>query len=547
VVIGVVVVVVGGGAAAAWAATRPAGADYRVATAAPASVTATLAETGTIQPVSQATVMFPTSGQVSSVAVTVGQHVTVGQQLAQLNTTSLNDAVSSAQATVATAQAKLADDQTSQTTATDTAQTTTPSSASTGSHGASGGGQSGQSGQSGLSADQSAVRKTQQRVDSDLALVAAADHKVTAQGAACQSLLAELKDPPATSTTTPVAPTTESRPTTSVGDCETLINEVLTDESKTGADEHTLATAVTKLSTDLNKEVAAVGKSAQQSTSTPGGSGGSGASGGSGGSGASGGSGGSLGSGRSAQPVTAAQIAADQASIDAANAELAVTKQNLSAASLTSPLAGTVADVTMTAGQSATANSSAAEVVVIGGGQDEVTTAVTDAQVGQVKPGEHATVTPDGATQPITGTVTQIGALGTTTSSGSASYPVTISLDSSSQRLFDGATATVRITLSKANAAVTVPTSAIRTIGGFSVVTKLTDGKPTLTRITLGVQGPVVTQVTSGLTAGDEVALADINAPMPTTGNTPGGAARFAGGAGGAGGGFARAAAGGGR
>jgi HlyD family secretion protein len=493
-------------------------------------VTDTLAETGTIQPVSQATVMFPTSGQVSSVAVTVGAHVTVGQQLARLNTTSLNNAVSADQAGVATAQAKLADDQSSQTSVTDTARTTAPSSAQT----------SQASGHS-LSGDQNAVRKAQQRVDGDLALVAAADHKVTAQGAACQSLLAELRSPPTTTTVPPspsTSPTTTTGPSTSVGDCETLINEVLTDESRTSTDEHALSAAVTTLSTALNKEIAAVGQSAQQgadqsahqSSHQPGSSGATGQSTRSG------------GSDRATQPASAAQLAADQAAVDAANAELAVARQNLSAATLTSPLAGTVADVTMTAGQSATANSAAAEVVVIGGGQDEVTTAVTDAQVGQVRPGEQAMVTPDGATRPITGTVTQIGALGTTTSSGTASYPVTISLDSTSQQLFDGATASVRITLGTANAAVTVPTSAIHTVGGFSVVTTVVDGKPTLARVTVGVRGPVVTQVMSGLRAGDQVSLADIDAPMPTASNTAGGG-RFGGGGGG---GLARTAFGGG-
>jgi multidrug efflux pump subunit AcrA (membrane-fusion protein) len=541
VVIAVVVVVVGGGAAVAWAAMRPAGAVYRTATATSASVTDTLSATGTIQPVTQAMVTFPMSGQVSSVAAKLGQQVTVGQTLAQLNTTSLNNAVSSDQSAVATAQAKLASDQTSETSVSDAAdQSTSPSSAGSGQL-------------SGLvhslSGDQNAVRKAQQKVDSDLALVAAADHKVNAQGAACQVLLADLKaagtqPPPTTtsttstsstsSTTAPPPPTTTPGDSTAVSDCETLINEALAAESTTGSDEHTLSSSVAALSSALNKVVAAVG--AAESSSSAGSAGSSRSSGssssGSSGSGSAGGSGsGSGGSSRggTSLPASADQIAADQAAVDAANAQLAAAQQNLAAATLVSPIAGTVADVTITAGQSASANSSDAQVVIIGPGQDEVTTAVTDGQVGQVKPGEPATVTPDGATKPISGRVTQIGALGTTTTSGSASYPVTISLDSTSQQMFDGATASVGITLGTAQAAVTVPTSAIHTIGSFSVVTKMVDGKPTTTRVTIGVQGPVVTQVTSGLKAGDEVALANINQPMPTAGNTTG-AGRFGGG-----------------
>ncbi|HVV22836.1 MAG TPA: efflux RND transporter periplasmic adaptor subunit [Pseudonocardiaceae bacterium] len=188
--------------------------------------------------------------------------------------------------------------------------------------------------------------------------------------------------------------------------------------------------------------------------------------------------------------------------------------------------------MTLTAGE----NSSSSHVLVIGPGQDEVTTAVDDNQVGQVKPGQPATITPDGATKPITGTVTSVGALASTTSSGSASYPVTISLNSTEQQLFAGSTASVSITLGTARAAVTVPTSAVHTVGSFSVVYKMVNGTPTLTRVTVGVTGATLTQVTSGLQAGDQVSLADMSQPMPTSDNT-GGAVRLGGGGGGLGGG----------
>jgi HlyD family secretion protein len=542
-VIGVVVVVVGGGAAVAWATTRSTDSTYRTATAGPATVTDSLVVTGTIAPVTQATVTFPMSGQVASVNAKLGQQVTVGQSLAQLNTTSLNNAVSSDQSTVASAQAKLASDQTSQTSVSDTAQTTSPSSAGT--PGKSTNGLSGLV--KSLSGQQNAVRRAQQKVDRDLTLVIAADRSVNAKGAACQDLLTDLKaagsttspTTTATDTSTSTSPTTTppSAPggSTSVSDCETLIDEALAAESTTDKDEHALTSAVAALSTALNKVVVAVGKSASSSgTGSTSHSTGTGSDSRSTGTGST--SGGSGGRSGSSLPASADQIAADQAAVDAANAQLAAARQNLAAATLVSPIAGTVADVTITAGQSASANSSTAHVLVIGPGQDEITTAVTDNQVGQVKPGDKAMVTPDGATKPITGSVTQIGALSTTTSSGASGYPVTISLGATSQQLFDGATASVAITLGTAQAAVTVPTSAIHTVGGFSVVTRMVNGTPTTTRVTVGVRGPVVTQVTSGLRAGDQVSLADVSAPMPTSGNT--GGARLGGGGGFGGGGL---------
>jgi multidrug efflux pump subunit AcrA (membrane-fusion protein) len=563
-VIVVTVVVVGGGAAVAWAATRPADTSYRVATAAPASVTESLASIGTIQPVSQATVAFPMSGQVASVGVTVGQQVTVGETLAQLNTTSLAGTVSSDQSSVATAQAKLASDQTSQTSVSSAVQTTTPSSVESPRSATTSGTSSKLTGLlKGLSTDQNAVRQAQQQVDADLTLVSAADKQLAATCPAVVASLGSLANQTksdtksdnksstkaADDTTTP-APTSTTTPTlpdpTQVTDCTTLIDQASTDETRTDNDEHALSTSVSALSTALDQVVTAVGQSAQSSTTTSGGSTSRSAT-----THATGSTGGGISRTNTPAPASADQIAADQAMVDADNAQLAAAQQNMSAATLLSPIAGTVAEVTIVAGANASANSTTAHIMVIGPGEDEVTTAVNDTEVGKVKPGQVAAVTPDGATKPIAGKVTSIGALGSTTSSGSASYPVTISLSPTSQQLFDGATASVSVTLGTAQAAVSVPTSAVQTFGAFSLVTKMVDGKPTTTRVTIGVAGSTVTQITSGLKVGDQVMLADISEPMPTsgTGSTRGltGRTGFGGGGGGfTGGGFTGGAAGGG-
>jgi HlyD family secretion protein len=529
-VIVVTVVLVGGGAAAAWAATRPASTAYRTAFAGPASVTDSLAAIGTLQPVSQATVAFPMAGQIASVSVQVGSSVAVGQTLAVLNTTSLATTVSSDQSAVASAQAKLAADQTSQTAVSTSSQTTTPSASSSSRSSSSSSSSKLTALLQGLAADQNAVRKAQQQVDADLVLVSAVDKQLAATcPAVVQSLTAGQTKPSATPSDTPTpSPTsTTTPPPPDVTGCTDLINQASADESKTANDERGLSTAVSTLSTALNQVVTAVGQTATTPappSSTPAPSGGSSAS--------------RSGSSASSGPASADQIAADQAAVDAANAQLAAAQQNLAAATLVSPITGTVADVTITAGQNASANSTTAHIMIVGPGEDEVTTAVSDTSVGKVKPGQPATVTPDGATKPIAGKVTSIGALGSTTSGGSASYPVTITLDPTSQSLFNGATASVGITLGTAQAAVTVPTSAVQTIGQFSVVSTMVNGKPTTTRVTLGVVGATVTQITSGLKAGDEVMLANITEPMPT-GNTNvrgfggGGRAAFGGGGGG--------------
>lgn len=559
----VAVAVVGGGAAVAYAATRPPSTSYRTATAGPATVVDSLAAIGTIQPVSSATVAFPMSGQVAAVNVSVGQQVTVGETLATLNTTAMATSVSSDQSSVAQAQAKLASDQTSQTSVSSSGQSTTPQASGPSSGSSSSSSSSANSKLTGLlkglTSDQNAVRQAQQQVDADLTLVSAADKQLAATcPAVVQGLtnLANNNKPPSTnppsSSSSPSSPSSSSTTTptgpspTDVTNCTDLINQASADETKADTDEHALSTAVANLSNALNQIVAAVGQQSQapasstpsRSSSTPSTSTRSG----------------STGAGASSGPASADQIAADQANLDSANAQLAAAQQNMAAATLVSPIAGTVADVTITPGQDASANSSSSHIMIVGPGENEVMTAVSDQEVGQVKPGQPASVIPDGATGPITGKVTSIGALGTTTSSGAASYPVTISLSPTSQPLFDGATASVSLTLGTAQAPVTVPTSAVQTLGPISLVSKMVNGTPTPTRVTVGVVGSTVTQITGGLHAGDQVMLANITEPMPTNTNNNGrfggggirlgGGGGFAGGGGGAGG--ARAGGGGG-
>lgn len=485
------VLVVAGGGAAVWASSGSSAGGYRTATAGPAAVTATFDTTGTIQPVSQATVTFPVSGQVASLPVQAGQQVTAGQTLAQLDTTSLATQLANAQSTLASAQARLASDQSGQASATSapaggravpaayvTAATPAPE----------------------LKPLQDAVISAQSRLDQDLGTASAL--LKTEQDACRQVVEQPGSTQPATGDA--AAPTQDE-----VDACTKAIQDAQTAQGTTADDGKKLFDAENALSDALSKAVAATGGSAAPKPSqapSPGQGKGS----------PSQGATPKSGSGTHSQPASAEQLAADQAAIDAANAQVAVAQQNLAAATLVSPIDGTVAQVGFTTGGQAGQQ----HIVVIGPGASQVTTAVSDTQAGQIKPGQQATVTPDGSEKPITGRVTSIGLLASTTSSGSPSYPVTISLPSSAEQLFPGATASVSIITSTANAAVTVPTSALHLAGANASVSVLVNGKPQVRRIGVGVIGPSVTEVRSGLTAGEQVVLADLSQPLPSADST---------------------------
>ena len=686
--VGIIVVVAGSGGATAWAVTGPSGSDYRTATVTRGDVTQSLISTGTIEPISEANVSFPVSGQVSSVSVSLGSHVTAGQVLARLSTSALASDVSSAESSVATANERLAADEASETTTTayltttasvtTTAYVTVDPAGGTGSGGSSGtggtggtGGSGGGSGGSGTggsggtggssssgtggSGSKSPIAGELRAIGDEQRVVVAAQHRLDGQlteaksllsveGTLCTATSTPTPPPGGTPTSTPtgtptgtasplptptpavsqsspsptptpsvtpsqsatpgssatgsdaatqsstVAPTTaatamaylSTQPTGAPGGgpspttCQAAIDDLMSVQTSIASTEQSLANSEADLDHLLGEVYTALEKTAGSGSGSGGtGSGGTGSggqtgtggsgSGGSGGgrTGTSGGTGGSeggsggggAGGSASSGPATAAELASDQADLDSANAELSEARQNLAAASLAAPISGTVALVNVTSGQQVTGSqgtSTSADFVIEGAGGEEATTSVSVSDVGEIKVGQPATITLDGSATPINGRVDSIGMLSSTSSSGSASYPVTIGLAAGEPTLFAGSDAQVAITLAQVGDAVTVPTSAVEGTGAAAFVTVLQAGKPERVRVVVGAAGPVLTQVTSGLSVGEQVVLADMSTPLPTNTNpfaarslTTGGGGGF-GGARTAGGGAAgRSAAGG--
>jgi RND family efflux transporter MFP subunit len=226
--------------------------------------------------------------------------------------------------------------------------------------------------------------------------------------------------------------------------------------------------------------------------------------------------------------VSAAQLAADQAAVDAANANLVLAQQQLSQATIVSPLSGEVSSVGLTVGQQATAGSSTEAVDVIDPNGHSVTLSVDVTKIPQVAVGEQATVVPDGSFVPLAATVSYVAAA--PTSSSSTSYNVRLAFASDPSTLRDGIQAAVTITTAQAVNALSVPTSAVHHLGVFSYVLLLNAGTTKAQRITVGSVGAIYTQVASGLTAGQRVVLANPATPIPTSTIT-GRVARITGGA----------------
>ncbi|HEY2764958.1 MAG TPA: HlyD family efflux transporter periplasmic adaptor subunit [Pseudonocardiaceae bacterium] len=551
---------------------RTTGPTYRTAAVDRGDVESTLESTGTVQSLNEAELSFPVAGDVRGVPVVVGQHVTVGQTLAQLDTTALDAQVATAQSTVAAAQARLVTDGQNQSAAGGVApaafvQPLTPADPVTAAR------QLVTERQTGLVADQ-------HQADQDLAQ---AQHDLTTETGRCQAFLAAAggstsaaptgsgtpsSTPSATSTPQPPSPKTKPGSATpaapAAGACQAALATVLTDQQTVSHDQQVLAADLPALDDAVDKLVAvattmstarSTTQSADQSPSpqdlhqpavgaAPAGPGGSHAAPSTPGGpapgktarpGAASGSpaGGSGRTVSSARPVSAEQLAADQAAVDAAQAQLTTAQQAHDQAELVSPISGTVASVAISPGQSVTSGSATPQIIVIGPGSQEVSTTVSDTDVGSVRVGDPVTITPSGTTTPRNGQVVSIGLLataGSTSTSGSVSYPITIGLIDpgrqlpeggrqlvEGQQLIEGQSASVSIMLAHVSDTLTVPSSAVHTLGANHTVTVLRGGSPTNVRVTLGTTGPTRTQVLSGLAAGDQVVLADLSQPLPAT------------------------------
>jgi uncharacterized membrane protein YgcG len=174
-----------------------------------------------------------------------------------------------------------------------------------------------------------------------------------------------------------------------------------------------------------------------------------------------------------------------------------------------------------------------------------MTVSLSESDVSKVKVGQAATVTPDALTGvELAAHVSAISTVGTTTS-GVVSYNATLTLDQTNSQVKPGMSASASIIVAQAQG-VNVPNSAITGTGSIATVTLDKNGKKTQQQVAVGLRGTTRTQIVSGLSAGDQLAVTTTLPPLTsgtsttssTGSGTLGGTTVRPGGFGGGGGGF---------
>ena len=236
---------------------------------------------------------------------------------------------------------------------------------------------------------------------------------------------------------------------------------------------------------------------------------------------------------------SAVQVASARAQLASAQGRLTDAGTALAAATMTSPIAGTVAQVDIAVGDKVGEASTTAQIVVISTTSWVVEASVGSADLPRLKKGLQAEITPTGRPAKVFGTVKSVGIIASSSSSGSASFPVTIAVTGSPTGLYAGGAAAVSIIVKVVENVLTVPTSALFTENGKTVVHQSRDGAAVSTPVTVGTTYGAATQILSGLKTGDQLVAASFRTGGNNPGsNNPGGGTRTRQGGGSGGSGF---------
>lgn len=153
---------------------------------------------------------------------------------------------------------------------------------------------------------------------------------------------------------------------------------------------------------------------------------------------------------------------------------------------------------------------------------------VDETDIAQITVGQQVKVTLDAyADAELTGVVTKI-APGATTEQSVTTIPVTVQLDTSNINvpLRPGMNATCDFVVAASTDVLVVPTTAVKTTAGRAMVTVIQDGQLLPRRVEVGLEGEELSEITSGLNEGEQIATtypASSNGQKSGAGGAPSG------------------------
>ena len=241
------------------------------------------------------------------------------------------------------------------------------------------------------------------------------------------------------------------------------------------------------------------------------------------------------------------QIASARAQVANAQAAVQTAQQNLNSTTLVAPMDGEVNSINGVVGENVapgggttaeapgsqaplpTSAASNAFMVIGNVSGMDVVVPFAESDASRLAVNQDTQVTFDAVSNlTISGHVIAV-ASASTNASGVVNYYATIALNQTDKALKQGMTANATVTVSKATNAITVPNLAITRVAGQAYVNVYSGGQQVQTPIETGVVGDQFTEVTGGLNNGAQVVIPTVRVSSGT-GNTRGGGGGFGGG-----------------
>lgn len=191
------------------------------------------------------------------------------------------------------------------------------------------------------------------------------------------------------------------------------------------------------------------------------------------------------------------------------------------------PISGTVTGLSLQIGsvltaQSNTSGTSTAQKIasIKTGAAPTVQFNLSQVDTPKVKVGNPATLTFDAFPgKTYTGKIISIDTIGLV-ASGVTTYPAVIKLDIETEEIFSNMTATANIITQVKDDVMLVPTSAVQTQDGRSMVRVLKDGQIELVEVETGLSSSTQREIVSGLTEGDTIVVSTLTNGSTTQGQS---------------------------
>jgi macrolide-specific efflux system membrane fusion protein len=166
--------------------------------------------------------------------------------------------------------------------------------------------------------------------------------------------------------------------------------------------------------------------------------------------------------------------------------------------------------ITVSSGTDSTTNSQSVTAQKVGAikdpkGQYQATLSLTEVDVTKIKSGQKVTLTMDAfPDNTLTGTVLAVNTSGSV-SSNVTSYSVSVLLDQTDLDIYTNMAVSATIIVSAKDEVIMIPSTAIKTSNGKSVVQVMKDDKVTAVTVEIGDSNDTQTEISSGINEGDVV------------------------------------------